>query len=116
MGAEEPRFKGNGEADAAERELVESLPGDLGRIAEVAGLEAALRIARAFRGTYIYVPGLDAYQKQIRDTKIRRDYDGGISVRVIAEKYGIAERTVWRVLKSPPDELYPFLSTILDEL
>jgi hypothetical protein len=45
---------------------MESLPGDLRRIAEVAGLEAAVRIARAFRGTYLYVQGLDDLMKQVQ--------------------------------------------------
>ena len=35
-----------------DEDLIDALPGDLRRIAEVAGVEAAVKIARAFRGTF----------------------------------------------------------------
>jgi Mor family transcriptional regulator len=101
------------ETHSEERQLMESLPGDLRRIAEVAGLEAAVRIARAFRGTYLYVPGLDDLMKQIRDEKIRREYDQGGSVKRLSIKYGITERGIWKVLKRPEKPLHPFLSRLL---
>lgn len=90
------------------------LPGDLRRIAEVAGLEAALRIARAFRGTYLYVPGLDEFEKQLRDERIRKDYDQGKSVRKLSLQYGVTERAIWKILKKPHRPLDPLLSRFLE--
>lgn len=72
------------------------LPGDLGRIAEIAGLQAALSIAREFRGTTIYVPDI---LRRPRDDSIRQEYDKGAPVRRIALKYGLTERCVRKILK-----------------
>jgi Mor family transcriptional regulator len=79
---------------------IEMLPGDLKRIAEVAGLEAAVRIARAFRGTCLYVPGLDEVKRKARDAIIKSDYDSGMGVRQLVQKHGITERQVRRILKT----------------
>lgn len=73
-----------------------ALPGDLQRIAEVAGTEAALKIAREFRGTTLYIP--DVF-RQLRDEAIRRHYDGGVSVKRLAIEHRLTERWVWRILK-----------------
>jgi Mor family transcriptional regulator len=58
--------------------LLEILPGDLRRIAEVAGLEAAVRIAQTFGGTFIYVPGLDDMMRRARDAMIKKDLSKGL--------------------------------------
>jgi hypothetical protein len=78
-----------------EKRLIESLPGDLRHIAQVAGLEAAIRIARAFRGTYLYVPDL---MRQIRDEKIRHEYDRGRDFRSLALEYGLTQRQIRNIL------------------
>jgi Mor family transcriptional regulator len=98
-----------------EERLIESLPGDLRRIAEVAGLEAAVRIARAFRGTYLYVPGLDDLIKQLRDEKIRKEYDEGRDAKGLAAKYGVSQRHLRRILNSPESELHSFISRLLED-
>jgi Mor family transcriptional regulator len=95
------------------REAIESLPGDLRRIAEVAGVEAAMRIAREFRGTHIYVPTLDGLIKHLRDQHIRNDYDRGKSVRTIALKFGLTERGVRKILGRPSTDCNPLLLEIL---
>lgn len=89
-----------------------ALPGDLGRIAEVAGLDAAVSIARAFRGTYLYVPGLDEYQKQMRDEAIKRDYDAGLSVKKISLRRGLSERQIRRILKAGPKHGHPLAEVL----
>jgi Mor family transcriptional regulator len=81
-------------------DAIEMLPGDLKRIAEVAGLEAAVRLARAFRGSFLYVPGLSEVARKARDQMIKRDYDSGLSVRRISAKYDLSERWIWKILNS----------------
>jgi len=85
----------------AAEEVMEMLPGDLRRIAEVAGLEAAVKIAKAFRGCVLYVPGIDEVTRKARDEMIRKDYDGGKDVRLLARRYGLSERSVRLALKRP---------------
>ena len=95
-----------------QEKFLDALPGDLRRIAKVAGLEAAVKIARAFRGTTLYVPDL---VKQFRDEAIRRAYDRGESFRSLALKHRITERSVWNVLKRPSMDLPEAIARLLDE-
>lgn len=85
----------------ADEKLIESLPGDLSAIARVAGIEAAVKIAKAFKGTHLYIPDL---LRHSRDEAIKQAYDSGETARGIAIKYGISERHVWRILKQPAGE------------
>ncbi len=81
------------------------LPGELRRIADVAGLEAAVRISSALGGNVIYVPSLDELQRLARDEKIRRESRKGLTARALSERFGISERSIWRVLKRPVPRL-----------
>jgi Mor family transcriptional regulator len=87
--------------------LLEILPGDLRRIAEVAGLEAAVQIAQTFGGTFIYVPGLDDMMRRARDAMIKKEYDGGMSARKLARKHRLTERHIWNIVKNPGRETLP---------
>lgn len=80
----------------------EGLPGDLGKIAEVAGLEAAVKIGRAFRGTYLYIHGLDHLRRRLRDEEIRHSYEKGAKVRHLSLRFGLTERQVRRILGESP--------------
>jgi Mor family transcriptional regulator len=95
-----------------ESEFIEALPGDLKRIAEVAGLEAAVKIAREFRGTTLYVPDL---VRLFRDEAIKLAYDRGDTVRSLALKHRLTERHVWQVLKKPTMDLPAPLARLIDE-
>jgi Mor family transcriptional regulator len=83
------------------------LHGDLRRIAEVAGLEAAMRIAQTFGGTFIYVPGLDDMIRRARDAMIKKEYDGGMSARKLARKHRITERQIRKIVKNTGRETLP---------
>jgi hypothetical protein len=96
-----------------EREFIEALPGDLKRIADLAGLDAAIKIAREFRGTTLYIPDIVT---QFRDEAIKYAYDNGDTVRKLAMKHRITERTVWRILKKPTMDLpAPLLRFLMNE-
>jgi Mor family transcriptional regulator len=97
-----------------DEELIETLPGDLRRIARVAGLEAALKISKAFRGRYLYVQGLEELERQVRDERIRADYDSGVPVRNISGKFGLTTRAVWKILSSPQEGMNPLAGRLRD--
>lgn len=82
-------------------DVMELLTGDLKRIAEVAGVEAAVRIARAFRGCFLYVPGLDEVVRRARDEMIKKDYKSGSGLKRLAIKYGLTERRLRMIVNSP---------------
>jgi len=91
----------------------EELPGDLKRIAEVAGLEAAIRIGMAFRGTYLYIHTLDSLKRLIRDEEIRRGYARGEKVRELSKRFGLAERTIKKILARAGYDIPEGLSNLL---
>ncbi len=81
------------------------LPGELRRIAQVAGLEAAVRISSAFGGNVIYVPALEELQRLARDEKIRMEFRRGGTARELSARFGLSERSIWRVLNRPVPRL-----------
>lgn len=91
------------ELTASEKALIERLPGDLKRVAEIAGIENAIRLAKAFRGTYIYIGNFNSIARELRDLRIRRDFDSGMKTRRLAIKYGLTERSIWSILSSTGD-------------
>lgn len=84
-----------------DKNIIEMLPGELKRIAEVAGLEAAVRIARSFKGALLYVPGLDDMARMARDAAIRKDYSKGTNARELSKKHHISERQIRRIVSTP---------------
>jgi hypothetical protein len=52
--------------------LLRHLGGDLRRIAEIAGIEAALKMGRAFGGTSLYIQDLSSLERAIRDQRMMR--------------------------------------------
>jgi Mor family transcriptional regulator len=88
-------------------DVIEMLPGDLRRIAEVAGLEAAVRMAQTFGGTFIYVPGLDDMMRRARDAMIKKEYECGMGARKLARKHRLTERQIWNIVKNTGRETLP---------
>jgi Mor family transcriptional regulator len=82
--------------------VVQELPGDLQRIAEVAGVEAAVKIALAFRGTYLYINAMDSLKRLVRDEEIRAAYGRGVKIRDISFRYGLSQRRVRKILDEAP--------------
>lgn len=87
--------------------LIDMLPRDLRAIAEIVGLEAALKIGRRFRSTWVYVGELDHIEREIRDEKIREQYDAGTSARDLALKNHLSERQIWNILGKVPEDPEP---------
>lgn len=78
--------------------LIDKLPGDLKRIAELTGIEASIKIAREFKGTCLYISSIDNFMREIRDLRIRQDFDRGIAIKRLAIKYSLTERWIRNIL------------------
>lgn len=100
---------GFGQADGDEL-----LPGDVGRIAQVAGLEAAIKIAIAFKGAVIYINSLEALFREARNERIRVEYSGGMPVRRLALKYGLTDRAVRKVLGTVGTPIEPKIADLVE--
>ena len=77
--------------------LLRYMPGELRRIADVVGLESAVKIAAVFGGNVLYVPALEELQRLARDENIRRQFRCGATARTLAERFGLSERSIWRI-------------------
>lgn len=88
-----------------DQKILDKLPGDLRRIAELAGVENALRIAREFGGAYIYIPKLDHLYREVRDASIREEFDSNKkSVRELARQHNLTERQIYSILNVQPED------------
>ena len=76
---------------------------DMRAVASAVGLRVALDIMLALGGSTLYVPRPEELLRWLRDQRIRREYAAGGRVKAICHKYGLTERTVYKVLKGPPD-------------
>jgi Mor family transcriptional regulator len=94
--------------------LLRYLHGDLRRIAEVAGVEAAVRISLALGGNVVYVPALGDLHRLARDERIRREFRGGKTVRALSRSFGLTERSIWRILNKAGPRLGPELVSLLE--
>ncbi len=86
------------EFPGSEEVSIQDLPSDLGLIARVIGVDAALKLAKAYPGCKFYIGGIATIQRQNRDRNIRKDFDGGMKVKPLAIKYQLSERQVENIL------------------
>lgn len=63
----------------------------------IVGQEKALELITKYEGKPL--PPLRAVGKFARDEEIRRLWNGGLSLAVVAERLGVSYRTVLRVIK-----------------
>jgi Mor family transcriptional regulator len=90
-----------------EKAILEKLNGDFKRIAEIAGIEAALKIANEFGGCYVSIPKLDGLKRSRRNAAIRATYDKAVDktgiVKGLASEYNLTMRQVHSILNTPPE-------------
>lgn len=97
-----------------ENKILEKLPCDIRRIAEIAGIDAALKIAKEFGGAYLYIPKLDGLYREIRDASIREEYDNGKPVRELARKHDLTDRQIYNILGVQPEDNKTFSLPLID--
>ena len=91
------------------------LPGELRHIAEVTGMDAAVRLGLVFGGSMLYVPMVEDLQRMVRNERIQRDYHRGVTARMLARRHGLTERSIWRVLNQPgPSIVRPEIARLID--
>lgn len=97
-----------------EETLLRYMHGDLRRIAEIAGVEAAVRISLALGGNVVYVPALGELHKLARDERIRKEFRSGRTARALSRRFGLTERSIWRILNKPGPRLGPKIASLLE--
>lgn len=88
--------------------ILNRLNGDFRRVAEIVGVENALKLAQEFGGLWISIPKLDNLKREIRDAKIRAIYDHTEdktgTVRSLARKHDLTARQIYNILGVAPAE------------
>lgn len=92
----------------ADDPILRRLTGDFRRLAEIVGVENALRVSQEFGGLWISIPKLDALRRESRDTEIRGEYDKAVDnktdvVRSLARKYNLTARQIYNILGIQPE-------------
>lgn len=91
---------------------IEELPGDLRLVADVVGVELAIRLAEVFGGTPMMIPKLDRWLRRERDRQIREEFDrrtaGGESATKVVNDIARRERMpssrqLWNILNAPDE-------------
>lgn len=77
----------------------ENLPAQYHKLAEIIGMENALKLSEMWGGAAVYIPTPDAAYDAARRELIRRDYKRGAAVSTLARRYGVTERTVQRAVE-----------------
>lgn len=67
----------------------------------VVGEEAAHKMIREYSGGWVDVPKHTAAELALRNGRIAQDYDMGITLRQLAQKYELSERQICYIMKKP---------------
>ena len=77
---------------------LDDLPDAQREIAECIGLDAYKKLTEYTGGCSIYVAQNGKLEKKIRNQMIRKDYQLGIPIRLIAKKYNLTEVRIRQIL------------------
>ncbi len=91
-------MRGGVRTDMALKEIKsEYLNGVYGDLAEILGVEAALRVHKYYRGQTVSFP-VELYKKSYISSKIAGEYDGS-NVKQLATKFGYSEKWIRKIIK-----------------
>ena len=82
---------------------IKNLPTEYQVVAEIIGMENALRLAQHIGGGRIYYPKIESLLRDKRDERIRAEFTG-CNHRELARKYALTETWVREIVqRKPPD-------------
>lgn len=73
------------------------LPPPYDVIARIAGIDAALEVAKEYGGEQVYMAKYETVIRPIRDVKIRREFNG-FNFKALARRYQITEQMVRNIV------------------
>jgi Mor family transcriptional regulator len=80
---------------------INDLPESYQRVAELVGVENALKLSQHLGGLYFYYPQLDSLLRCKRDERIRSEFTGG-NHRELARKYNLTESWIRMIVQRKP--------------
>lgn len=91
----------DGLKDIAATMTIDELPESYQAVAEIVGVENALRLAQHLGGLSYYYPRLDSLLRAKRDAKIRVEFTGA-NHRELARKYNLTESWIRIIVQKKP--------------
>lgn len=82
---------------------LDDLPEEYQIVAEIFGVDGALRLAKESGGMRIYVPKFEKLIRARRDARIRAEFNG-VNHRELARKYDLTETWVREIVARKPCE------------
>lgn len=74
-------------------------------LVQVLGVENSVRFLEVFGGSQLYIPRLETLTKsEYRNSMICTDCMNGMSYRAVANKYGLSEMAVRKIIKSKAEK------------
>ena len=105
-------------SDANDQAILTRLGGDFRRVAELIGVENALRLSAEFGGLWISVPKLDRLKREVRNPKIRKRYDAAKDktavVRALARENNLTARQIYNILGEQPGDEPEFVLPLFE--
>lgn len=88
--------------------VLDKLPGDLRELAELIGVEPMMLVVERWGGGYINIPKCEDIKREIKIAEAQALYDaGGITIRDLARKFDVTDRTMKTWLKLEAEEEMP---------
>lgn len=85
---------------------IDSLPGDLKKVAALIGLDHTMKLVEHFGGGALMIPKCSSLYREIRNKKIRELYDsGGHSISQLARRFDLTPRQVSTVLSGTDEKI-----------
>ncbi len=89
--------------------ILKRLNGEFRKIAELVGVENALKISKELGGQWVTIPKLDSLRQEVRNVEIREEYDRARDktavVRRLAKQHDLTTRQIYNILGTePPDK------------
>lgn len=93
----------DGLKDIAATMTIEEFPESYQPVAEIVGVEGALRLAQHLGGLSFYYPRLDSLLRDKRDAQIRAEFTG-CNHRDLARKYKLTESWIREIVQRRPQD------------
>lgn len=77
----------------------EMIPETYYAIADAIGVKNLIALSQTFGGSMVYIPKYDSLTKNIRDAKIKKEFNGA-NYRDLALKYNLSESTIRNIINS----------------
>lgn len=73
-------------------------PSEYREVAQVIGIDPALKLIQKFSGIQIYIPRYDTVIRPVRDRAIRAEFDG-TNFKRLAVRYGLSESHTRQIIR-----------------